>query len=104
MRQREGVLPARAARLLLGEAVAAVDRSVLAGLKGHTRCAAATGADRLKHLAGAAVATASSVATTPVTAAAAVSALGLPTGRATLGFLVFALRVELLVVRAEDEL
>ena len=33
-RQREGVLPARAARLLLGEAIAAVDGPVLAGFEG----------------------------------------------------------------------
>ena len=34
VRRREGVLPARAARLLLGEAVAAVDGPVLAGFEG----------------------------------------------------------------------
>jgi hypothetical protein len=57
---------------------------------------AAAGTNRVVHLAGAAVAAASTTA--------AASALGLPTGRATLGFLVFTLRVELLVVHAEDEL
>ena len=34
VRRREGVLPARAARLLLGEAVAAVDGPVLARFEG----------------------------------------------------------------------
>ena len=91
------MLPALAARLMLGEAVAAVDRPVLAGLEGHARSAAAVGADGVVHLAGTAVAAAASIS-------AAASAFGLPTGRAMLGVLVFTLRVVLLVVRAEDEL
>ncbi len=90
----EGVLPARASRFVLGEAVGAVDGPVLAGLEGHTRSAAATGADRLKHLAGAAASSLSAAATAP----------RIPTGRATFGVLVSTVRVVLLVVRAEDEL
>jgi hypothetical protein len=64
---------------------------------------AAAGTNRVVHLAGAAVAAASTTVAAASTTATAV-ALGLPTGRATLGFLVAALRVELLVVHAEDEL
>jgi hypothetical protein len=63
---------------------------------------AAAGTNRVVHLAGAAVASSSISAAASTTATAV--ALGLPTGRATLGFLVFTLRVELLVVHAEDEL
>ncbi len=100
----EGVLLALAARLMLGEAVAAVDRPVLAGLERDLAGVAAVGADGVVHLAG----TAASVATAAVAAAtslsASASALGLAAGGAALGVLVFTLRVVLLVVRAEDEL
>jgi len=84
---------------MLGEAVAAVDRPVLGRLERDLAGVAAVGADGVVHLAG----TAASVAAAPSISAAA-SALGLPAGRATLGVLVFPLRVELLVVRAEHEL
>jgi hypothetical protein len=63
---------------------------------------AAAGTNRVVHLAGAAVAAATTTAAASTTAAAV--AIGLPTGRATLGVLVFTLRVVLLVVHAEDEL
>jgi hypothetical protein len=52
----------------------------------------------------AAVATAASVAASSIATSSSAAAPGLPTGRATLGFLVSTLSVELLVVRAEDEL
>jgi hypothetical protein len=59
---------------------------------------AAAATNRVVHLAGAAVASSS-------TTTAAAVALGLPTGRATLGVVLVALlRVVLLIVRAEDEL
>jgi hypothetical protein len=104
VRRREGVLPARAARLL-GEAIAAVDGPVLAGLEGDLAGRAAAGADRIVHLArsGAVAAPSSSIAAATATATATTSP-GLATGRATLGLLVPAFRVELLVVGAEGEL
>jgi hypothetical protein len=91
---------------MLGEAVAAVDGPVLGRLERDLAGVAAVGAGRVVHLAGtaAAVATAASVAASSIATSSSAAAPGLPTGRATLGFLVFALRVELLVVRAEDEL
>jgi hypothetical protein len=92
---RRVVLPTLARRPLLGEAVAAVDGPVLAGLERDAGGATATGADGLEHLAGAAVA-----ATTAATAVAP----GLSTGRTALGVLVAATGVELLVVDAEGKL
>jgi hypothetical protein len=94
------VLPTLAGRLLLGEAVAAVDGSVLPGLEWDPRGAAATGADGLEHLAGAAVAAASATTAASATAAAP----GLAAGRTALGVLVTSAGVELLVVHAECEL
>ena len=94
--RREGVLPA-----LLGEAVAAVDRPVLGRLERDLAGVAAVGAGRVVHLAGAAVAASTSA---PVATSSTAATPGLATRGATLGFLVFPLRVELLVVRAEHEL
>lgn len=96
--QGEGVLPARASRFVLGEAVAAVDGPILGGLERDLAGGAAAGTNRVVHLAGAAVASSS-------TTTAAAVAPGLPTGRATLWVvLVPLLRVVLLIVHAEDEL
>jgi hypothetical protein len=92
--QSEGVLPARASRFVLREAVVAVDGPVLAGPEGDLARGAAGGTNRVVHLTGAAVAAASTTATAV--------APGLPTGRATLGVFVAATGVELLVVLAEQ--
>ena len=90
------VLPACARWLLLGEAIAAVDGPILAGPEGDLARGAAACTNRVVHLAGAAVAAASSMATA--------IAPGLPAGRAALGVFVATTGVELLVVHAEGEL
>jgi hypothetical protein len=93
-------LPAGAALLLLREAIAAVDWPVLARQERDLAGVATTGADRVVHLAGAAV-----VATAAAAVAAAAAATpSLTAGRAALGVLVSTFRVELLIIGAKDEL
>jgi len=86
------------ARLLLGEAFAAIDRPALAGLKRQLGCLAALGTGRAESLAPAAAAE---------TSAAASAALGfsnLPAGGTALGLVGVAfLGEELLVLDAERE-
>src|SRR3990172_986259 len=66
---RWSALPARAAGLLLGEAVAAVDGPVLPGQERDLCGGAAAGAGGVVHLAGGITAAAASVATATATAA-----------------------------------
>src|SRR3990172_1130301 len=81
---------AGARRLHLGEAVATVDRPVLARQERNLRVGTAIVANSIVHLASAAIA-----------AAAAVGAPGLPARRAALRLLVSLASVKLLVVRGE---
>jgi hypothetical protein len=96
-------LPAGAALLLLGEAIAAVDRPVLARQEWDLAGVATAGADRVVHLAGAAV-VAAAAAAVAAAAAATATAPSLTAGRAALGVLVSSFRVELLIIGAKDEL
>src|SRR3990172_3124085 len=80
---------AGARRLHLGEAVATVDRPVLARQERNLRVGTAIVANSIVHLASAAI------------AAAAVGAPGLPARRAALRLLVSLAGVKLLVVRGE---